>query len=797
MSNERDPVVGGIEPREPDHKDVERHRELRDAQHGRKTLLDIGKVALARYVKRRWDRLEKAQRLRLAELKVNWLRYKGESFVQVHPSNPNEVFFPPGSRGRRAPTINKIKRTVHRYVAQVTADDPIIEGMPASHRDEDRDAAEAATAALRGEWQRMHLSTKLRRTMNFAAVMRSAFWFIQWDPRAGGKQKAQKFFRTDRGDRVLMYVDKDGNKVEDPSKAATIMAGDIRVDVLTPANVRWSNGIYAHEADEVMVGEMLRLRELYDAYPKTREVKLSALGVGGYEQPLNSTEWLEDIRGETPMGMRREFSDEELSRIGNDIPEDDNLLDEQLLVIHYYRKSDRTHPMGLQCAAAGDWQLYKPRPLRYGKFQLVHFKLLDEMDDPLGLGLVDLLKDPQELLDFVNGQILRYLQMLKRRWFVPLHSGVKARDLMSPTRSIIEYNPQAGPPVPEVQPEIPNSMVTFVERFDTEFDDQAGIHDTLQGKHVPGVSSGRHAEALRSGDETLLGLTRDQMKMSLETASEVMLAIMQKEWKQERRVRFLGDDREYVDVAFKSTDFGQTGKCVLKNSTLLMLTPAQRMETIMALAEAGALGADEVRQLAPLGDVMGISLAEDVHYQRARRQSARFLLGPPKALKAARKRYDEALEDLEKQRALIDARAMAGPIDDTALAVATQNIEDGLAMAELEWTETLDKYAFDHRKWEDKKDIAAIHAAVHAEALAQAKVDRFDEWWVQLFEDHAVLEYELGFPELVMEAAQVQAATQPQPQEPLDTSGVETAPAGVSFNDQTPDVVTGGATGAP
>jgi hypothetical protein len=269
---------------------------------------------------------------------------------------------------------------------------------------------------------------------------------------------------------------------------------------------------------------------------------------------------------------------------------------------------------------------------------------------------------------------------------------------MSPTRSIIEFNPHAGQPIPEVQPEIPNSMVTFVERFDTEYDDQLGIHDTLQGKHVPGVSSGRHAEALRSGDETLLGLTRTQIKLSLERASETILAIMQREWKTERRVRYLGDNREYIDLAFRGTDFGKTGKVTLKNSTLLMLTPAQRMDTIMALAEAGALGADEIRQLAPLGDVMGISLAEDVHYQRARRQNSRFLIGPPGKLVKAREDYEEALEMAMAQQQQVDAMASLGASPET-IEVAHKATEDTLAEAELLWTEKLDQYAWDHRSW--------------------------------------------------------------------------------------------------
>lgn len=794
---EKDPLTSGMEHPEASAKDTDNLRELADVKEKEgKTLLDIGEKAVTQYVRKRWDRLEKVQKKRLAEIKVNYLRYQGNAFVQIHPTDTNRVFMPPGSTAKRAPTINKIKRTVHRYVAQITADEPVMEGQPSSHKTEARDAAESATFALRGEWQRMKLTQELQRVVHFSSIMRSGFWFFDWDAMAGGKQKATKFFTNELGERVLMDVDASGKPVDDPTKAAEIRQGDMCVEVLTPANVRWEGSRYAHDADEVMIGKVLTLRKFYEAYPKAKEVKLDQI-IGKYEKPIDGVEWLEDFRAETPEGTNQDTFDTELQRTGSDLLDSDNVLDENILVIQYFRPRSREYSEGVQVTIAGDYMVDR-RALRYTRIPIVQFKMLDEVGDPLGHSLVDMIREPQELLDFVNGQILRYLQMMKRRWFVPMHSGVKTRDLMSPTRSVIEFNPQAGQPIPEVQPEIPNSMVKFVDRFDQEFDDMSGIHDTLQGKHVPGVSSGRHAEALRSGDETLLGLTRTQVKLSLEIAAEIMLGIMQKEWKTERRVRYFGDDREYLDRAFKGTDFGATGKMVLKNSTLLMLTPAQRLDTIMSLAEAGALSAEEIRQLAPLGDVMGISLTEDVHYQRARRQNNRFLAGPPKELLKYRKEYEESLEALERQQKDLDRMAMLGG-DEQVVAVAHQSVQDGLAMAEMVWTEALDKYAFEHRPWEDRSDIARIHAQVHANALAEQKVERFPDWWVEIFEDHCRLEWEKGYPEQIMEQAQVAAMTAPPPpaEGEINAGPVESSPAGMSFGPGTPDVVTGGATGAP
>ena len=764
----------GIEQEPERQEEMDDDSILQKVREGVPYLRKITDGSLAKFVQKRHDRLDGVTRQRLAEIKVNYLRYMGNSFVQVHPTDSNRVFIPPGATSKRAPTINKIRRTVQRYVAQITADEPVMEGVPSSHRNESRDAAEAATAAIRGEWQRLNLQTQLERVMQFGAVMRSAFWFFQWDDMAGGEQKAQKFFDTDKGEKVLLHVDSDGNRVDDPADAATITAGDITVSVMTPANVRWSGGRYAHEAKEVIVSEIMPLRDVYDSFPKTKEVKVGKI-VSGDHAPQSGMEWLQDLRGESERGLKRDFDEDVLGVIGNRVEDSHSVLDEKVVIRHFFLKPNRQYKKGYHVILAGDHVVHRGE-LRYGIIPIAHYKFLDELADPTGLSLVDLLKDPQELLDFVNGQILRYLQMMKRRWFVPMHSGVKSRDLMSPTRSIIEYNPQAGKPEPEIQPEIPNSMVQFIDRFDNEYDDQSGIHDTLQGKHVPGVSSGRHAEALRSGDETLLGLTRQQVKVGLEQSAMVILKIIKREWKMERRVRFLGSDRQYIDQAFKSTDFGGTGQVVLKNSTLLMLTPAQRLDTIMQFAESGALTTEEVRRLAPLGDVMGVSLTEDVHYQRARRQSDRFLKGPPTELTKARKDFEDVLKGLEGQQSHLARLTELGG-DAMTVATAGAVLQESLAGAEAEWQAALEKYAFDHQKWEDRMDISRIHAQVHADSLADDKAEMFPEWWVDAFVAHTVLEWQLGFPE--------QAQAQQQ------GGGVASEPAGTSFEEEVPPAVSG------
>ena len=688
------------------------------------------KNKIAKLVRRRWKRLEPAARKRQAELKVNFLRYRGEQFVQVHPKDPNRVWHPPSSQSQRTPpNLNKIRRSVHRYASQVTADEPIIEAVPATHDEEDRDAAEAATHGLRGEWQRMNLQREFQRAAQLAGIFRSAFWFFEWDETDGGKTKAQKYILDEETNRrELRYVNSSGEPVESEDDAADIWKGNLAVEVMTPMNVRWTGGRYAHDADELMVAKLVPLRELLATYPEARNKRLESLLSS---VPTEAEKWLQDIRGEEFSSGTTDQDEYNLEAMAGSLGPGHALLDEPVFLLHYFRPETKTYPGGFHSLTAGDVLLYRKR-LRYGTLPIAHFKLIDEVNDPTGLGVVDLVKDPQELLDFVRGQILRHLQMMRRRWFLPQQSNVSVRDLMNGTRSVIEYNAKAGRPEAETQPEIPQSIFQFLEQSEEDYDDILGIHALMKGRHVPGVQSGRHAEALQQGDETLLGLTREQLKTGLEQAGRVILKAIKKEWTTDRRVRYQGEDRAFIDRAFSRTDFGDTGDVRLKESTLLMLTKSQRLETIFAFGEMGALTPEMIRRLAPLADTAGLQLDEDEHIQRARRQNERFLKGPTDKAKRAWETFRDTVERVQRQLDDLPPTTDAEQVQPIA-----QALQQEAAEAEEEFRAVIDPLMPEQRMAErTMPEVAVMHAEQHAVALASQKVERLPTWWVEYFEEN-------------------------------------------------------------
>lgn len=744
------------------------------------------KKQVARYVRHGWDRVEGNERRRQNELKVNWLRYSGDSFAQIHPRDPDRLWSPSVNIQERntPPTVNKLRRTTHRYMAQVTADEPVIEAHPASHSEEDRMAAEAASHLLAGEWERMRLQSWFQRAVLASAIMRSSFICVEWDSHSGDPVPAQKYIRDpETGKSRLRYVDSEGFPVETPEEAKKIRLGNMRPEVLTPFNVRWSGGLWAHDADEVWIGRIVTLEKLYEMFPESMDIPISQLAK---DVPPEADIWMEDLRGMNPDSTNTKVREDRFADEG-DIDEDYHdpttgaqvveearqldILKRRVFMLSYMRPPSKSYAGGAHLVVVGQHLLWQKK-LAYPVLPLAHFKLLDEIADPQGTGMIDLLKEVQELLDFVHGHVLRFLQTLKRRWFVPISSNVTARDLNSPTGAVVRYNAKAGPPIPEQNKDLPSDFAKYIQIFEDMYNDMSGIHETSQGKHVPGVASGRHAEALRAGDETLMGLTRGTMKVGLEHLGRVILEMGKKHWTVERRVRYFGPERGYIERAFSSADFGDTSDVRLKRGTLLLLTPAQKLETIYAFVQMGALDAKEMRQLAPFGDIAGIRFSEDEHYKNAEREAAQFLRGPSPEIVQIHEAYTVRMQGFEQMQQQISQ----APLPPEALAEQISVITEQAVQIEEEYQAALAKVMAPPRPWQlaDLRIIDA-HTTVRARVLAGQKAEELPPWWMEAFEQRLMQFFD----------AQMSLLGGPAP--PPEAGGAEAAPPNADPNALPPE----------
>jgi len=702
--------------------------EEREATKAKPVLLSMDTERLGKWVRSRWDRLNKQEEERAVELKVNYLRWKGYPFVEAHPNDRSKLFLPPGRKNAKPQGHNRIERGVDRYVAQITVDEPLLEAIPGpGAEDEDDDATEAATFAIRGEWQRLNNNTKMKKRMFSAAIYRSAFVHYFWSPAVGSTQTKP-------------------SEGEDEEEKTPEPKGHIDNEELTAFQVRWSNGYdYAHDAPEVMIGRLVTLRDLFELYPEARSLKLTDLS---HEPPPDASEYLEDLSGKSGSTEFREGSSEtgpdDGDLTGEDLGGESPLLDRKVFHLIYYRHRSATYPEGFFCHVVGKAVPSDKSRGTLRKFEgrppIAHYKFLHHPVDKYGRSLVDILRATQDMLDWVNGQVLRYLQSLRSRYFVHITTDVNRRDLESAQDTVIPWSGNQ-PPQRETPPQMPGALFEWTDRVGQAFADDLGIHESARGIHVPGVQSGEHVAQLRVGDETILGLTRDQMVEGLQQEGRVILRMIKNFWSEERQVAYFGRDKPYVARAFRGSDFDQTGDVMLVRGTLLMISPQQRAQIMSQMVSLNLLQPEEVRQFMPTNDVAGFRLQEDPHFMRARRQNERFLVGPPEEITSAVERIEGQMEEVASVMGNLSDQVESGETEaDPRLALGLELLTQRANELEEQRVATINQVGFEHRGYESSPFIARTHFFEHAKALARARTRRFPAWWVELFERHAIEE---------------------------------------------------------
>lgn len=735
----------------PDETTTLSAEEQKSLQSPKPILETMEDEKLGKWIRGRWDRLNNQEEERACELKANLYRWLGYPFIQPHPTQRNRLFLPPTRKNPQPKGDNQIERGVDRYVAQVTADAPVLEAIPGpGGEDEDDDATEGATHAIRGEWQRLKNNAQLKKLMLSAAIFRSAFKHYYIEP--GPKRRATKKRRGKAGAIEEYPVDRDGAEVDDESLAAEVGDDQLANEVLSAFQVRWTDGYnYAHDAPEVMVGRLPTLREVYQLHPEARKIKLSELLT---DTPRDADEYLRDLSGKSGATAYKPtttaHAEPEEGQTGEGLEREDGespFLDRKVFHLLYYRRKDELYPKGYRCVIVGKVAVDRGDLDAFGDIiPVAHYKILHSPIEKYGRSIVDVLRAAQDQLDFLDGHIMRWLQSLRDRYFVHTNTDVNAVDLNQPHDTIIPWS-GAVAPTRVGAPTMPNAIAEWHDRKQRSFDDKLGIHESGRGLHVPGVQSGQHVAQLRVGDETILSLTRDEITIGVEQEGRIILHAVRKLWSFKRQVRYFGPDKEYVARALAAADISGTADVQLVQGSLLMITPAQRSQIMSELVQTKLLQPEDVRKSLPTADIGGFSLAEDPHYMRARRQGARFLDGPPAELV-------ETLELLDTRMAALTEATQQLAGDPLLLEPAVQMLEGLRAQRE----DLIAQFDFEHHPYEEAPDIARVHFREHARALSRARVERFPEFWIQLFERHTVLEGQLAG---MLPAAQPAAAQQP------------------------------------
>lgn len=741
---------------------------------------------LGEHAIRTWQQLEPSHKRYNREMKINYATWRGIKFAQVHPTKPDQIYVPPAPHSFESQSFNEIERAVDRYVTQILADDPVMIAQPKKQTDDSSDAAEAATMAIEGEWDRMNIETLVFNMFLDSCIFRSSYAHIFWNPRST-TTAATKFEKDEKdGTRTLEFVDSKGEVVADRKDAARIAQGNLEVEKIPAFWIRHTKGQTIAESEEITVGRFISLRKGVDMYPELKNVDIGKL----VHKPAGaSLDELEDYTGKSDKTASQVIA-QDSSSMGTvgDLEDQrksdqlEKLLNQRIFFLIYYRRRNRGAENGVWAHVFGNAVVPKEGHGTLKKWKgdppVVQLRCLYDPVSEKGRSLVDVLKSKQDILDFLETQFLDWMTTLKTRWLVHTLTAVSPDALKNSQHEDVIYYDGPQTPVQTTAPQFPSALFQMLSAFLGRFEDASGMHGPTKGQHVAGVQSGAHVQALQAADQNVLSMSRRELKPFLERLSELLLKGMQAYWTEQRQVTFFGRNRMFIQRAFQGTDFEGVERVRLAPGSLLMITPAQRSAIMNQLVELQVFDAMDLRRLYPTSEVGGFRLQEDPHWQKARRENEFFKAGPPaavmkswkafeKEVKAIQTDMQENIRDTQKQQEELADNPQAAQGMSRGLEEIQQQFDRLIESAQSQFQAFLTTFIPEILPHEQAIEISVMHFEEHARALSTEKMARLKRkfpWWFDALQRHARQHAEIAGVAGIAQPPQTEGETPPPDQ---------------------------------
>lgn len=189
----------------------------------------------------------------------------------------------------------------------------------------------------------------------------------------------------------------------------------------------------------------------------------------------------------------------------------------------------------------------------HGLYPFIFDVMFPLKGSPAGFGYVDVMKNPQEYIDKLDGLILENARInANPRWLIPEGAGINERDFMDQSKKVIRYSGQIDNIKPLDAPNLPTVCLETRNQKIDELKETSGNRDFSQGSTTSGVTA---ASAIAALQEAGSKLSRDMIKLSYNSYAKIcrfMIEYIRQFYDIDRIYRITGKDKSYRFQAINS-----------------------------------------------------------------------------------------------------------------------------------------------------------------------------------------------------------------------------------------------------
>lgn len=517
---------------------------------------------------------------------LNMSFYFGKQYVQqtrdATQPGTSGLMTPPVPYYVQRPTINRIRPTIRKEIAKLTASKPSAFVVPATSEDRDLFAAQAGEQIWESSYRKYHVNKVLRKAIFWTTTCGTGFIKHYWDP--------------------------DAQDVDAP-KANPMMgvpapqgpSGDLKYESVSPFHIfaadlneeELENQAFIIHAQELPI-EMLRLQ-----YPEFKlNVKVST------DSEL----------------MRKDMhpnADSSSNMYGA----------KKALVLECWVKPgySQLFPNGALFTVIGD-QIVQGQmnwPYSHGQYPFAKIDHLPTGRFYADSVIVDLIGLQKEY-NRTRGQIIEAKNRMAKPQLAAEIGSVDPKKITSEPGQVIMYNSGFNPPTPIALQGLPSYVLQELDRILMDWADISGIHEISKGQVPPGVTAATAISFLQEQDDSNLSHTVASVEAAVEKIARMTLSYVSDYWEQERIVRVTGEGGAFDALAFKGSDLRGNNDIKVEGGSALPVSRAAKQALIMDMMKLGFIKPEDGLALLEMGGINKVYDKLQIDDKQAKREELRM-----------------------------------------------------------------------------------------------------------------------------------------------------------------------------
>lgn len=503
------------------------------------------------------DYIASEDRDRVRVMRRNLALYKGIQYQELESRIDARDRAADRSQFMRKIVANHLYDLTKNRASRLVKFRPAVAILPTNDELEDKLAAKSSKMLLDHIWYQNQFEGAIQTQLaTYAQVMGEVYLFVLWNKDKGDLSPAYVKAKQKAKEEKIPLLDENGQQVKDDNGNPIfidkpVRIGDVEYRIVMATDVLVQKKRSFDDVDYLFTVEVVGVDELRMQYPdKAGFIKTQDCQIYDYERMQEKS-------------TRRET-----------------------LKFTFWHRRCPSMDKGRKIVFTNDKILENTQfPFSHDKLPCIRFTDIDLPGELHGSSFYEMVKGLTGTYNNLTNMIIRNIVMVSHpKWMVP--AGSVSLDQLGNDITLVQYK-GAQPPVLAMGQSVPSDVFSFRGAIKEEFQQISGVFGVSRGEPPPGIKAGVALQFLSEQESERYNELVLKWNEVIRQTAEMTIAVAGDYYddSDERMVRILGKNNEYMTEFFKVSSLEKDYDIRVQNSSALPRSVAARTQTLFDLSE--------------------------------------------------------------------------------------------------------------------------------------------------------------------------------------------------------------------